>query len=323
MDYTKQEISDMLEMIDDGNKSSGGLNQVVVACGIFGFIRFLDCYYITLITQRKKAGKIGPNFIYSVKAAEVFAIKPKEKSGKNPFLKLWSKVSKKMNQTQTDTAESKYMGLYQFLDITKDFFFSYSYDLTHSLQHNCIMSSKKAFPPPPFQHIFEWNNYQMEEFRAVIGDLSASYWVLPFIHGSFQQKMFSIFGRTLYMTLVARRSRHYAGTRYLKRGVNVHGKVANDCEIEEILQHEDGTLATYSSYIQQRGSIPTYWAQETSVTMPKPPILISRVDPAFCATQEHFADLFVRYGSPIIVLDLVKQVEKKQRESLIGAHFAL
>jgi hypothetical protein len=76
------------------------------------------------------------------------------------------------------------------------------------------------------------------------------------------------------MTLIARRSRHYAGTRYLKRGVNVHGKVANDCEIEQILQHEDGKLATYASYVQYRGSIPTYWAQETSVTMPKPPILI-------------------------------------------------
>lgn len=76
------------------------------------------------------------------------------------------------------------------------------------------------------------------------------------------------------MTLIARRSRHYAGTRYLKRGVNVHGKVANDCEIEQLLQYEDGKLATFASYLQHRGSIPTYWAQETSVTMPKPPILI-------------------------------------------------
>ncbi|RYY81331.1 hypothetical protein EON63_15655 [archaeon] len=28
--------------------------------------------------------------------------------------------------------------------------------------------------------------------------------------------------------------------------------------------------------MQMRGSIPTYWYQETSVTMPKPPILINR-----------------------------------------------
>lgn len=34
--------------------------------------------------------------------------------------------------------------------------------------------------------------------------------------------------------MIARRSRHYAGTRYLKRGINVHGKAANDCEVEQV-----------------------------------------------------------------------------------------
>jgi hypothetical protein len=70
-----------------------------------------------------------------------------------------------------------------------------------------------------------------------------------------------------------------------------------------------------------RGSIPTYWHQETSVTMPKPPILLNRVDPDYLATQEHFADLFKRYGAPIIVLDLVKQHEKRPRESIVGREF--
>jgi hypothetical protein len=70
-----------------------------------------------------------------------------------------------------------------------------------------------------------------------------------------------------------------------------------------------------------RGSIPTYWHQETSVTMPKPPILLNRIDPDYLATQEHFADLFKRYGAPIIVLDLVKQHEKRPRESIVGREF--
>ena len=30
----------------------------------------------------------------------------------------------------------------------------------------------------------------------------------------------SIFGQSIYVTLIARRSRHYAGARFLKRGVN-------------------------------------------------------------------------------------------------------
>lgn len=145
--------------------------------------------------------------------------------------------------------------------------------------------------------------------------------VLPIIHGSFQQKSFSIYGKNLDIILLARRSRHYAGTRYLKRGLNVHGKVANDVEVEQIIQLGTGVHCQYSSYVQMRGSIPTYWYQETSVTNPKPPILIDRLDAKYLATQEHFSDLMVRYGTPIIVLDLVKQQERKKRESVIGAEF--
>ena len=30
----------------------------------------------------------------------------------------------------------------------------------------------------------------------------------------------SVFGKTVYITLIARRSRHFAGARFLKRGIN-------------------------------------------------------------------------------------------------------
>ena len=56
----------------------------------------------------------------------------------------------------------------------------------------------------------------------------------------------------------------------------------------------------YASYVQIRGSIPTYWSQETSLTNPKPPIVINRVDVNYLSTQAHFADLMSRYGAPVI-----------------------
>jgi phosphatidylinositol 3,5-bisphosphate 5-phosphatase len=150
--YQQEDLSLMLEMIHEGNKNSGGLTRVTVAYGLVGFVRFLDCYYFTLITQRRKVGCIGSNFIYAVKAAEVFAIRPRENAiDEYSIMKLWRTVNKKLSKTNTDQAESRYMGLFQFIDISKDFFFSYTYDLTHSLQHNFIMSSSNAFPPPPFK----------------------------------------------------------------------------------------------------------------------------------------------------------------------------
>jgi hypothetical protein len=78
--YSQEEIKDMLDMIHDGNRmprsdgkpdlngqSGGGLTPIVKAYGIVGFIRFLDCYYLTLITRRAKVGSIGDNGIYTIK----------------------------------------------------------------------------------------------------------------------------------------------------------------------------------------------------------------------------------------------------------------
>ena len=55
--------------------------------------------------------------------------------------------------------------------------------------------------------------------------------------------------------------------------------------------------------------------------MPKPPIVLNRVDPTYQATQLHFEDLFRRYSSPILVVDLVKQSEKREREVIVGNEF--
>ena len=59
--------------------------------------------------------------------------------------------------------------------------------------------------------------------------------------------------------------------RYLKRGVNGKGRVANDVETEQLVHAE--TLGKVSSVVQHRGSIPLFWSQETSVLSPKPDIV--------------------------------------------------
>lgn len=63
------------------------------------------------------------------------------------------------------------------------------------------------------------------------------------------------------------------------------------------------------------------WTQETSLTLPKPPIELNRVDPTYRSTQSHFEDLLKRYGSPVVVLDLVKQSEKREREVRVGNEY--
>lgn len=63
--------------------------------------------------------------------------------------------------------------------------------------------------------------------------------------------------------------------RYLKRGVNEKGRVANDVETEQIVYEEvsNSCPVQISSVVQNRGSIPLFWSQETSKLKVKPDII--------------------------------------------------
>lgn len=63
---------------------------------------------------------------------------------------------------------------------------------------------------------YVWNTHLMKEVES---ELHPD-WVLSVVHGFVGQSNLSIFGRSVYITIVARRSNKYAGTRFLKRGAN-------------------------------------------------------------------------------------------------------
>lgn len=71
-------------------------------------------------------------------------------------------------------------------------------------------------------------------------------------------------GHPIQLTLISRRSRFRAGTRYFKRGIDHEGHVANYNETEQIVivDAPDGEdAAARMSFVQIRGSIPIFWAE--------------------------------------------------------------
>lgn len=139
-------------------------------------------------------------------------------------------------------------------------------------------------------------------------------------------KAIDVFGRSVHITIIARRSRFFAGARFLKRGANDLGYVANDVETEQIaadmlvtsfnaprLRHLKNP--NYTSFVQHRGSIPLYWTQDPSGGSPKPAIDLHLIDPFYSTAALHFDDLFARYRAPIYVLNLIKARERTPRES--------
>lgn len=51
--YTPMDMLEMLDMIHEGNRTVGGLHMTAKGFGIVGFVKFLDCYYLNFITQRR------------------------------------------------------------------------------------------------------------------------------------------------------------------------------------------------------------------------------------------------------------------------------
>ncbi|KAH8514173.1 hypothetical protein H0E87_007140 [Populus deltoides] len=188
----------------------------------------------------------------------------------------------------------------------------------HSLQKNLSCNETGQ---GHYESMFVWNEFLT---RGIRNNLKNTLWTVALVYGFFKQVKLSVSGREFKLALIARRSRHYAGTRYLKRGVNEKGRVANDVETEQIMFEDvpEEQPVQISSVVQNRGSIPLFWSQETSRLNIKPDIMLSRKDQNFEATKLHFENLVKRYGSPIIILNLIKSREKKPRETILRAEFA-
>lgn len=299
--YMKNECEDLLKRIDDGNKSSGGLRFVTQCYGIVGFVKLLGPYYLLLITKRRKIGSIYGHAIYAISKSEMIAIP-------NSTVRHSMAFSKH---------EERYKKLLCMVDLTKNFFFSYSYNIMRSLQRNlCDLESGGIL----YETMFVWNEFLT---RGIRFHLKSTIWSVALVYGFFKQVKLSLSGKDFMFTLIARRSRHYAGTRYLKRGVNEKGRVANEVETEQIVFDVNARVVPtqISSVVQIRGSIPLFWSQDSSWLNMKPDIILQK-DQKYEATRLHFDNLVKRYGNPIIIFNLIKTYERRARESILRAEFA-
>uniref|UniRef100_A0A0E0EGY8 SAC domain-containing protein n=1 Tax=Oryza meridionalis TaxID=40149 RepID=A0A0E0EGY8_9ORYZ len=399
--YSQQEVKNLLQRISEGNRSTGGLTFVTKAYGIAGCIKFLESYYLILVTKRRQIGCICGHPIYCIDESQMITIPHSSvqtdvATSKNElrYKKLLASVdltkdffysytypimqSLQQNVTSAGMKEMPYENLFVWntfltqpirsrcrntlwtvalvhghfkqvklsifgrelnvvlisrrsrhfagtrykkllasVDLTKDFFYSYTYPIMQSLQQNVTSAGMKEMP---YENLFVWNTFLTQPIRSRCRN---TLWTVALVHGHFKQVKLSIFGRELNVVLISRRSRHFAGTRYLKRGVNDHGKVANDVETEQIVFEEEAGSwkGRMSAVVQMRGSIPLFWSQEAGRLSPKPDIIVQRYDPTYEATKLHFDDVAQRYGHPIIILNLTKTFEKRPREMMLRREY--
>lgn len=167
MVYSKAQVDDLLEMIATGNRSTGGMREVTKFYGIVGFVRFTEGYYITLITKRSPVALIGGHYIFHIDATSSISVH----SSTTPTSKL-----------DKNSDEARYLQMFQMVDLTKNFYFSYSYDITRTLQWNMTRNPQVEGR----NRMFVWNQYLLENaFGAQTG--IENQWALPIMYGFVDQ----------------------------------------------------------------------------------------------------------------------------------------
>jgi len=82
--YDHRQMVKLLEMVNEGNKSTGGLKKVATADGLLGFMRFLEGYYMVLVTSKSHVASIGGHAVFHIDDYVVLPIAQKSDSLKHP-----------------------------------------------------------------------------------------------------------------------------------------------------------------------------------------------------------------------------------------------
>lgn len=230
---------------------------------------------------------------------------------------------------------------------SRSFFFSYDYDITRSLANPGVPSTPLHEQADP---MYFWNRHMIRPFI----DAGVDAFTLPLMQGFVGQKTFIVDSqppqidneakdsvelsnfeasnpasppaservsgelrpsqKQFDITLISRRSVKRAGLRYLRRGVDDEGFVANSVESEQILSPSTwDPAAKVFSFVQIRGSIPLFFRQSPYSLRPAPELRHS-AEANFRALKKHFDRLESHYGS----LQIVNLVEKHGIEASIG-----
>ncbi|KAL4939733.1 hypothetical protein BDV06DRAFT_32143 [Aspergillus oleicola] len=228
---------------------------------------------------------------------------------------------------------------------SRNFFFSYDYDLTRPVSAQPSVSNGHLPLHKVADELYFWNRNLMLPFVTA----GTNQFVLPLIQGFVGQSEFTVVAkskssspesepaeacilgekqeaeemqaagekRNFLLTLISRRSVKRPGLRYLRRGVDDDGNTANTVETEQILSVPDwDPCHNVHSYLQLRGSIPLYFSQSPYSFKPVP-VMHHSIETNQFAFERHFRTISRRYGK----IQAVSLIDKRPPEAKLGDQY--
>uniref|UniRef100_A0A2A4JDW7 Phosphatidylinositol-3-phosphatase SAC1 n=1 Tax=Heliothis virescens TaxID=7102 RepID=A0A2A4JDW7_HELVI len=256
-------------------------------CGFLGSIKLLSGLYLVVAKYRIVMGKLNGHDIYQLAGADII-----------PYARSNTHLTNKQIEDN-----STYERMVRLALDTPGIYFSYGYDLTHSLQrlHSVTPDFHRMSITNRADPRFLWNGFLLRDFSHH----QYSRFTLPLIQGFVSINKVTVNGHQLTWSLVSRRCVDRAGTRFFMRGVDAQGNVANFVETEQIIERG----GEKSSFVQTRGSIPLYWSQYPDIKY-KPAMQLAHEDHVAAYTK-HLRDQQQRYGNQVLV-NLIDQHGKEE-----------
>ncbi|KAG2226042.1 hypothetical protein INT45_002508 [Circinella minor] len=281
--------------------------------GVMGFIQLQAGYYMVVITDSESAGSIRGHDIYRVGS---FQILPLARS-----LAGLTEIQKQDEHTYVTLLENHLKA--------GGFYFSYTYDLTQSLQRQADFNSESLTQPlwKRVDNRFFWNRFISSKLidATLTQDPKQNFsdFILPVMQGYVAIENVRVNDKKFVLGLVTRRSRFRPGTRFFSRGIDAEGHVSNYVETEQLVLYDgpDGTTPIIGkkqlSYVQTRGSIPVYWSQIINLKY-TPRLWVGESRKSLAAARAHFDEQIRIYGPQI----LVNLINKKGYELPMGQAYA-
>uniref|UniRef100_A0A8C1QZ43 Inositol polyphosphate-5-phosphatase F n=1 Tax=Cyprinus carpio TaxID=7962 RepID=A0A8C1QZ43_CYPCA len=223
--------------------------------------------------------------------------------------------------------------LYKIFMDSDSFYYSLTYDLTNTVQRQGELGKSDQPLWKKVDDRFFWNKHMIKDLI----DLQVpqvDFWVIPIIQGFVQVEELVVnynessdeersspetplqeptcvddIHPRFTVALISRRSRHRAGMRYKRRGVDTDGHVANYVETEQLIHVHSHTL----SFVQTRGSVPVFWSQAGYRYNPRP-----RIEKGEKETMPYFASHFEQQVQIYKKLVIINLVDQNGREKIIG-----
>lgn len=307
---------------EDGYGMQGSAQQEVRFRALLGVFNLLGGPYLALITDASKVGaaptghtifRVDKVRFVPVNATMAASLPSKMKSDDKTFLSMLTSVCHK-----------------------KTFYFAPGFDITLSQQRAAELNQQetareekqdsKRGPASPAAEItaaggqkqahwqradirFFWNRHLVNPFTA---DPDLWDWITVVMNGFVEiEDQCDIQQHEFRLITISRRSVERQGQRFVVRGADETGCVANFAETEQIAVFPDGQV---TSFVQIRGSIPFHWQQLATLKY-TPKVELTADDETNQATfTKHFTRLIALYGD-VICINLI---DRKKDQLALG-----